>query len=75
MFGFHWADLSVILLLLLLWLLPALLVLRDAARRPAAGQMLGRRAAVFGLPGALFYFGLLRIHKRLQAAKQRQQIP
>ncbi len=75
MFGFHWADLSVILLILLLWLLPALLVLRDAARRPAAGRTLGRRAALFGLPGALFYFGLLRIHRRLQAAKQRRQLP
>jgi hypothetical protein len=31
-----------------------------------------RRAAFFGLPGALFYFGLLRLHRRLQAAKQRR---
>ena len=72
MFGFHWLDLSIILLLALLWLVPALIVFRDAARRPPAGLALGRRCALFGLPGALFYFGLLRIHRRLQAAKQRQ---
>lgn len=72
MVGFHWLDLSIILLLVLLWLVPATLVFRDAARRPPAGRALGRRCALFGLPGALFYFGLLRIHKRLQAAKQRQ---
>ena len=72
MVGFHWLDLSIILLLVLLWLVPATLVFRDARRRPAAGRALGRRCALFGLPGALFYFGLLRIHRRLQAAKQRQ---
>ena len=72
MVGFHWLDLSVILILVLLWLVPAMLVFRDAARRPPAGRALGRRCALFGLPGALFYFGLLRIHKRLQATKQRQ---
>ena len=73
MLGFHWLDLSIILLLALLWLVPALIVLRDAARRPAAGRTLGRRCALFGLPGALFYFGLLRIHRRLQETKQRRQ--
>lgn len=72
MVGFHWLDLSVILILALLWLVPAALVFRDAARRPPAGRALGRRCALFGLPGALFYFGLLRVHKRLQATKQRQ---
>lgn len=72
MLGFHWLDLSIILLLVLLWLVPAAFVFRDAARRPPAGRALGRRCALFGLPGALFYFGLLRIHRRLQAAKQRQ---
>lgn len=72
MVGFHWLDLSIILLLVLLWLVPAALVFRDAARRPPAGLALGRRCALFGLPGALFYFGLLRIHRHLQAAKQRQ---
>jgi hypothetical protein len=74
MFGLHFLDLSIILLIVLLWLLPALLVLRDAARRPPAGRQLGRRCALFGLPGALLYFGLLRIHHRLQAQKQRRQI-
>jgi len=72
MFGLHYLDLAVILLLVALWLLPALVVLRDAARRPLAGRGLGRRCALFGLPGALVYFGLLRIHHRLQDAKQRR---
>ena len=72
MLGFHWLDLSIILLLALLWLVPAALVFRDAGRRPPAGRALGRRCALFGLPGALFYFGLLRIHRRLQEARQRQ---
>ncbi len=67
-------NLAIILLVVLLWLLPALIVLRDAARRPPAGRMLGRRCALFGLPGALVYFGLLRIHYRLQAQKQRRQV-
>ncbi|GEM_PF-2203879 len=75
MFGLHFLDLSVILLFVLLWLLPAMLVYRDAGRRPQAGRMLGRRCAAFGLPGALLYFGLLRIHHRLQAQKeQRRQL-
>jgi hypothetical protein len=73
MFGFHVLDLSAILLFLFLWLLPAMLVYRDAGRRPPAGRLLGRRCAAFGLPGALVYFGLLRIHNRLQDAKQRQR--
>ncbi len=74
MFGLHFLDLVVILLLVALWLLPALMVLRDAGRRPAAGRALGRRCALFGLPGAMVYFGLLRIHNRMQDAKQRRQI-
>jgi hypothetical protein len=74
MFGLHFLDLAVILLIIVLWLLPALIVWRDAARRPLAGRQLGRRCALFGLPGALLYFGLLRIHHRLQAQKQRRQL-
>ena len=70
MLGFHWLDVAFILLILILWALPALVVLRDAGRRPAAGRALGRRCALFGLPGALLSFGLLRIHRQLQAAKQ-----
>ena len=74
MFGFHYLDLSVILLFLLFWLLPAMLVYRDAQRRPLAGRLLGRRCAAFGLPGALLYFALLRIHHRLQAQKEQQPL-
>ncbi len=72
MFGLHFVDLAAILLIVLLWLLPALLVLRDAARRPPAGRQLGRACALFGLPGMLVYFGLRRVHYRLQAQKQRR---
>jgi O-antigen ligase len=68
----HFLDLGVILLILVLWLLPGALVLRDARRRPPAGRALGRRCALFGLPGALVYFGLLRIHERLQAQKRQR---
>ena len=70
MFGLHLLDLLILLLFLGLWLLPAMLVLRDSGQRPAAGRALGRRCALFGLPGALFYFGLLRVHERLQAGKR-----
>src|SRR5579883_2561842 len=73
MFGLHFLDLSVIWLFVLLWLLPAMLVYRDAGRRPVAGRMLGRRCAAFGLPGALLYFGLLHIHHRLQAQKEQRR--
>ncbi|HLW03920.1 MAG TPA: hypothetical protein VKT82_35055 [Ktedonobacterales bacterium] len=72
MFGLHFVDLAIILLLLLLWVLPGLIVFRDAARRPPAGRQLGRTCALFGLPGALVYFGLLRVHYRLQATKQQR---
>lgn len=72
MFGFHWLDLSILLLFLLLWLLPGLLVFRDAGRRPPAGRALGRCCAFWGLPGALLYFGLLRLHYKLQEAKRRR---
>lgn len=72
--GFHLIDVTVILLFLGLWLLPASLVWRDAGRRPPAGRALGRRCALFGLPGALVYFGLLRIHQRLQAGKQERRL-
>ena len=72
MFGLHFLDLAVLLLVLLLWVLPGLIVFRDAARRPPAGRQLGRTCALFGLPGALVYFGLLRVHYRLQETKQRQ---
>ena len=74
MLGFHFLDLAVIVLFVLLWLLPALMVFRDAGRRPPAGQRLGRTCALFGLPGALVYFGLLRVHRRLQAEKQQPQM-
>ena len=70
--GLHLFDLLGIVLLLVLWLLPATLVLRDSGRRPPAGRALGRRCAIFGLPGALVYFGLLRVHQRLQAGKQQR---
>ncbi|HEU5367666.1 MAG TPA: hypothetical protein VFU69_04345 [Ktedonobacterales bacterium] len=73
MFGLHFVDLAAILLIILLWLLPGLIVFRDAARRPPAGRQLGRTCALFGLPGMLVYFGLLRVHYRLQAQKQRRQ--
>lgn len=72
MFGFHSLDLSAILLIVLLWILPGLIIFRDAVHRPPAGRLLGRYCAFFGLPGALVYFGLLRVHRRLQAQKQRQ---
>jgi hypothetical protein len=42
------------------------------SRRPLAGRQLGRVCALFGMPGALVYFGLLRIHHRLQETKQRR---
>ncbi len=74
MLGVHLVDLIVILLFLGLWLLPATLVLRDAGRRPPAGRTLGRRCALFGLPGALVYFGLLRVHQRLQEGKQQRRL-
>ena len=74
MFGLHFFDLVIILLIVLLWLLPGLIIFRDSARRPPAGRQLGRYCAFFGLPGALVYFGLLRIHHRLQAQKQRRQM-
>ncbi len=74
MFGLHFLDLAIILLIVLLWLLPGLIVFRDAVHRPPAGRRFGRRCALFGLPGALVYFGLLRVHYRLQDAKQRRQI-
>lgn len=73
MFGFHFLDLLTILLVVVLWLLPGLIILRDAARRPTAGRRLGRTCALFGLPGALAYFGLLRIHHRLQVQKQQRR--
>ncbi len=74
MFGLHLVDLLGIVLVLVLWLFPAMLVLRDSGRRPPAGRALGRRCAWFGLPGALVYFGLLRVHQRLQAGKQERMI-
>jgi hypothetical protein len=74
MFGFHSIDLSVILLIVLLWVIPGFIIFRDAAHRPPAGRRLGRYCALFGLPGALVYFGLLRIHRRLQVQKQRRQM-
>jgi hypothetical protein len=73
--GLHLFDLLVILLFLGLWLLPASLVWRDSGRRPPAGRALGRRCALFGLPGALIYFGLLRVHERLQAGKRQDYLP
>lgn len=72
MFGFHFVDLALLVLIVLLWLLPALMVFRDAGRRPPAGRQFGRTCALFGLPGALVYFGLLRVHHRLQAEKQQR---
>jgi hypothetical protein len=72
--GFHLFDLLGIVLLLGLWLLPASLMLRDSGRRPPAGRALGRRCAIFGLPGALVYFGLLRVHQRLQEGKQERML-
>jgi hypothetical protein len=72
--GLHLIDLLFIGLVLVLWLLPATLVLRDSGRRPPAGRALGRRCALFGLPGALVYFGLLRVHQRLQAGKQERRL-
>jgi hypothetical protein len=74
MLGFHLLDWIFLLLFLGLWLLPATLVLRDSGRRPPAGRALGRRCAIFGLPGALVYFGLLRVHQRLQAGKQERML-
>jgi hypothetical protein len=72
MFGLHFVDLVITLLLALLWVLPGLIVFRDAAHRPPAGRQLGRTCALFGLPGALLYFGLLRVHHRLQETKQQR---
>ena len=74
MLGFHFLDLLVILLIVLLWIVPGMIIFRDAGRRPPAGRQLGRYCALFGLPGALVYFGLLRVHRRLQAQKQQRQM-